>query len=82
MIRPLRQAIFENQQCRKYERILRKLRQKIFDYYDISEQKGERASELIRRCQDRCAPQWAAQYAIRQDKKLQATPSSFEPGIR
>lgn len=45
----------------KYERLLRRLRQRVFDYYDASESKGEHCSRLIARCKSICAPQWDAE---------------------
>lgn len=33
------------------ERLLRRLRQRVFDYYDKSPLKGEQSSRLIARCQ-------------------------------
>lgn len=45
----------------KYERILRRLRQRVFGYYDASESKGERCSRLIVRCKAICAAGWESE---------------------
>lgn len=44
-----------------YERLLRRLRQRVFDYYDTSEAKGQQASRLIARCKTKLAPEWERQ---------------------
>lgn len=72
--------LHEHRQCRKYEQVLRRLRQRIFDYEDESSQKYEKARRLMSRCQERCSPQWRREKARREDDKLQRTPSAFEPG--
>ena len=49
-----------NRQARfkKYEKVLRRLRQRIFDYEDAG--KGNKASRLIERCKCILAPYWQA----------------------
>jgi hypothetical protein len=42
----------------KYERVLRRLRQRIFDYEDVG--KGEKASRLIKRCKSILTSLWVA----------------------
>jgi hypothetical protein len=69
-----RQARFQ-----KYERILRRLRQRIFDYDDAG--KGDKASHLIVRCQTILAPFHEARRRNLQAAKLERTPSAFEPGL-
>ena len=51
---------FKQARFKKAEILLRRLRQRIFDYEDISTDKGAQASRLIERCQKRLAPLWTA----------------------
>ena len=44
-----------------YERLLRRLRQRIFDYEDQCEAKGRKASRLIARCKAKLQPEWERQ---------------------
>jgi len=80
----LQEAIKRNQarqaRFKKYERVLRRLRQRIFDYEDAG--KGEKADRILKRCQTILAPLWEAQRHAAEDRKLQQTPSAFEPGCR
>ena len=62
----------------KYERLLRRMRQRIFDYYDQG--RGEQASRIIARCQEILAPMWRAERAAAEDARLQRTPSAYELG--
>lgn len=45
-----------------YERLLRRLRQRIFDY---SDEKQDQASRLIAKCKQRLQPMWEAEAAER-----------------
>lgn len=40
------------------ERLLRRLRQRVFHHYDISPAKGNQSSRLIARCQALLKPHW------------------------
>ena len=68
------------------ERILRRIRLRIFDYEDhdvaFGTHQAAKARRLMIRCQRILAPLWRAQRAAAEDRKLQATPSAFEPGCR
>lgn len=78
----LKDAIARNQRrqarFKKYERILRRVRQRVFDYEDAG--KLDKAQNIMRRCQAILAPKWEAERVAAQDRKLQRTPSAFEPG--
>lgn len=65
---------------KRAERVLRQVRLRIFDYGDESEAKEAKAHKVIATCQRILAPLWRAQRAAAQDRKLQQTPSAFEPG--
>jgi hypothetical protein len=54
---------FRQSRFKKYEAVLRRLRQRIFDYDDAG--KGEKASRLISRCKAICMPLWNAQAETR-----------------
>lgn len=45
----------------KYERLLRRLRQRIFTYEDESPERGEKCAKLMRRCKEICQPEWERQ---------------------
>lgn len=86
----LKDAIKLNQRkqarYKKYERILRRLRQRIFDYedYDAANDNShqyDKARYLMTRCQDILAPSWQQQRAAAEDYKLQHTPSAYECGV-
>ena len=80
----LAQAIEDNRartlRYKQAESILRKVRQRIFDYEDESAEKYAKARRVMERCQQRLAPLWRAERAAAQDRKLQRTPSAFECG--
>jgi len=61
------------------ERILRKIRQRVFDYEDAG--KYPQAARIIVRLQERLAPYHRAMRATRDAAKLERTPSAFEPGL-
>ena len=58
----LKEAIARNRfrqaRFKKYEAVLRRLRQRVFDYDDAG--KGDKASRLIQRCKAICMPLWDA----------------------
>lgn len=65
---------------RRAERVLRHIRQRIFDYE--SPEKAEKAKKVMATCHRILAPEWRAEQAAAEDRKLQRTPSAFEPGCR
>jgi hypothetical protein len=67
---------------KKAERLLRKIRQRIFDYEDRGDEVYTKARRIMERCQVILAPLWRAERASAEDRKLQQTPSAFEPGCR
>ena len=72
--------LHEHRQCRKYERVLRRLRLRSFDYEDAGQDVFIKARRIMERCSSRCAPQWMRERSRREDARLQRTPSYFEPG--
>lgn len=65
---------------RKAERVLRRIRQRIFDYEDAG--KLEKAHKVMGYLQVILAPYWEACRKAAEDRKLQQTPSAFEPGLK
>lgn len=63
---------------KRAERVLRQVRLRVFDYEDAG--KYDKAAKVIATCQRILSPLWQAQRAAAQDRKLQRTPSAFEPG--
>ena len=63
----LKEAIARNRfrqaRFKKYEAVLRRLRQRIFDYHDAGN--GEKADRLIQRRKAICMPLWDAQAETR-----------------
>ena len=78
----LQQALARNRmrqaRFKRAEITLRRVRQRIFDYEDAG--LLVKAKKVMATCQRVLAPLWRAQRAAAQDRKLQATPSYFEPG--
>ena len=66
------------QRAQELERLIRRLRQRMFDY---DEQDGEQALRIICNCKRRLAPLWDADRRTRDARKLERTPSAFEPGL-
>lgn len=65
----------------KAEKLLRRLRLSIFDYEDAGPEIYGKAKRLMDRCQEILAPLWRAQRAAAEGRRLQQTPSAFEPGL-
>jgi hypothetical protein len=67
------------------ERVLWAMRLKIFDYEDADALDGGRRAEKARRVMALCkailAPLWDQQRRGRDARRLESTPSSFEPGL-
>lgn len=70
---------FRHERYGKAERLLRRLRVRIFDYEDAGN--GDKASRLMQRCQERLAPFHRARRAALEAARLERTPSAFEPGL-
>ncbi|MAX37655.1 MAG: hypothetical protein CME33_13945 [Gimesia sp.] len=66
--RTLREAIRDNQRHFKYERILRQIRLRIFDYEDDGNL--EKAQRIIARIKVICGPRWMARAKRLEDRKL------------
>jgi hypothetical protein len=73
---------FKQHKYHRAERVLRQIRLRIFDYEDEGPEKYAKAKRVMARCQKTLAPLWRAQRAAADDRKLQRTPSAFEPGCR
>jgi hypothetical protein len=80
----LQQAIARNRRrqarFRRAERVLRRIRQRIFDYEDESPSKLAKANKAMATCQRVLAPLWWAQRKAAEARKLHATPSVYEAG--
>lgn len=78
----LQQAIARNRmrQARfaRAEKVLRQVRQRIFDYEDAGQL--DKASKVMATCQRILAPLWDQKRRNAQARKLERTPSAFEPG--
>ena len=55
-MKSLRQAIWENRRFHKYERLLRRIRLRMFDYEDLG--KSDKAQKVIARIKTICGPWW------------------------
>lgn len=73
---------FRQHRYKRAERVLRQVRLRIFDYEDEGPEKYAKARRVMARCQETLAPLWRSQRAAAEDRKLQLTPSAFEPGCR
>ena len=66
--RTLREAIRDNQRHFKYERMLRQIRLRIFEYEDAGNL--EKAQRVIEKCKASCGPRWEARQKRIQDRHL------------
>ena len=66
--RTLEQAIRENQQHFKYERLLRRVRLRIYEYEDAG--KLEKSERVIAKCKVICGPRWNARAKRLEDQRL------------
>lgn len=66
----MQRAVIRNQnrvaRHKKAERLLRRLRQRIFDYDDEGPAKAQKATRLMERCKARCMPTWEAEAKTRE----------------
>jgi hypothetical protein len=69
MVKSLKQAIKDNRRFHKYERLLRHIRQRIFDYEDQG--KLEKANRLIEKIKVICNPWWTKRAKRQEEKMLQ-----------
>ena len=85
----MQEAIQRNQKrqarFRKAERLLRAMRQRVFDYEDYDAEHGTKRSEkcqrIMARCQRILAPLWEQERRNAKARQLEKTPSRFEPGL-
>jgi len=68
MLKSLKQAIRDNQRFFKYERILRRIRLRIFDYEDT--RKLDKAQRIIERIKEICGPVWEKRAKRLENKML------------
>jgi len=68
MAKTLAEQLHEHRQCVKYERVLRRLRQRIFEYEDTGPAIYAKARRLMALCKDRCRPQWARRQKIQENR--------------
>lgn len=68
MTRTLKHAIRDNRRHYKYERILRQIRLRIFDYEE--QDKLEKAQRVIAKIKVICGPRWRARAKRLEDRKL------------
>lgn len=62
------------------ERVLRRIRQRIFDYEDMGPEQYAKARRVMATCQRIAAPRHEARRRAAAASKLERTPSAFEPG--
>ncbi len=67
MVKSLKRAIRDNQRFHKYERMLRRIRLRVFDYEDRG--KRAKAEGVIARIKAICGPTWEKR-AKRQENKM------------
>ena len=67
MVKSLKQAIRDNRRFHKYERLLRHVRLRIFEYEDAG--KLDKAERVIARIKSICGPTWEKR-AKRQEEKM------------
>ena len=65
---------------KRAERTLRQVRLRIFDYEDLGPATYAKAKKVMGTCQHILGPLWRQQRANAQARKLERTPSAFEPG--
>lgn len=68
MTKTLKQAFRDNQRQYKYERMLRLIRLRIFDYEDAGN--PEKAQRIIAKIKMICGPRWEARAKRLEDRKL------------
>ena len=68
MTTTLKQAIRDNQRHHKYERIVRRLRLRIFEYEDQG--KLDKAQRVIAKCKVICGPRWRKRAKRLEEKRL------------
>ncbi|MEW4453047.1 hypothetical protein AB1L30_10255 [Bremerella sp. JC817] len=66
--RTLKEEIRDNQRHFKYERMLHRIRLRIFEYEESS--KLEKAQRVIAKCKAICGPRWEARQKQIQDRHL------------
>lgn len=67
-----------NEREKTAERLLRRIRQRIFDYDDMGIDMYRKAYRIMARCSERLVRSNLKRRAMAQDRKLQRTPSLFE----
>ena len=67
-MKSLRHAIWENRRFHKYERLLRQIRLRIFDYEDAG--KLEKANRIIDKIKVICNPWWTKRGKRQEEKML------------
>jgi hypothetical protein len=68
-MKSLKRAIRDNQRFHKYERLLRHIRLRIFDYEDQG--KMEKAHRIITRIKTICGPTWRKRAKRLEDRSLE-----------
>ena len=69
MLKSLRRAIRDNQRFCKYERLLRRIRLRVFQYEDDG--KLEKAQRIIERIKVICGPMWQKRATRLENKMLE-----------
>ena len=67
-MKSLRQAVRDNRRFHKYERLLRRIRLRIFDYEDSG--RREKAQRIIARIKATCGPMWEKRTRRLENKML------------
>jgi hypothetical protein len=68
-MKSLRQAIRDNQRFCKYERMLRQIRLRVFEYEDQG--KSDKAERIISRIKAICGPRWEKRARRLENKMLE-----------
>ena len=70
MAKSLKQAIWENRRFHKYERLLRRIRLRVFEYEDSG--RLTKAERVIARIKTICGPMWKSEQGDKQPKRWTA----------
>ena len=65
----LADKLIAHRQCRRYEKIIRQIRLRVFDYEDDG--RGEKAARVLAKCKAICAEQWGREYRTRENERTQ-----------
>ena len=64
----LADKLIAHRQCRRYEKIIRQIRLRVFDYEDDG--RGEKAARVLAKCKAICMEQWRREAEARAEPRL------------